>query len=105
MRMKRSWAPTIRVLWFSTAILLAALAAAPQACAQTATPDALQRLAASYRANPNVKDRAALLHYAAAHSRKVDGALARLALVRGEISQGRAQDVQAQLDSAAPYLR
>ncbi len=109
MRTKRSWALTIRVPSFRvlspTALLvLAALVAMPLWCAQSGSTQALERLAASYRQSPNVKDRAALLHFAAAHTRVVDGALARLAIARGELSQGRVQQSLGHLDSAAPRL-
>ncbi len=105
MRMKRSWAQTIRVPWFSTTLLLlAAMAAGPLACGQSSAADPLHRLAASYRSKPNVKDRAALLHFASANTRNLDGALARLALARGELAQGRPQDALNHLQSAEPRL-
>lgn len=105
MKMKRSLAQTIRVRWFSSIVLfLAAAVAGLPACGQTDTASSLQRLAESYRKSPNAKDRAALLHLAAANNRNQNGALARLALARVDIDQGRAADALKMLDLAAPHL-
>lgn len=104
MRKKRFSAPAIRVLWYSSIVcLLAALGTLP-ASGQTDAARTLERLSASYRKAPSAKDRAALLHFAAANNRNQYGALARLALARVDIDQGRASEAITQLDRASSHL-
>lgn len=119
MKTRRSWAQTIRAPWFSiretrrslratccsaVLFLLAVGLAVMPAPGQGAPADPLQRLAASYRASPNLKDRAALLHFAAANPRSLDAALARLALARGEVALGRPQDALQHIEQATVRL-
>jgi soluble lytic murein transglycosylase len=105
MKTKRCWDPIIRARLYSSLLILLAIAgAALPGYGQTDRDAALQRLAASYRKSPNAKDRAALLHYAAANNRTEHGALARLAIARGDIAQGRADEALKLLDNAAPHL-
>lgn len=96
----------IRVLWFSSVVTLAAigLAGIPAAGGPTSADVTLERLASAYRKSPNAKDRAALLHFAADNNRNQNGALARLALARVELDQGRPGDAIQYLDRADSRL-
>jgi len=102
---KRYLVRTIQGRSFSSvACALAITLATVFVSGQSNSARTLERLASSYRKDANAKDRAALLHFAADNNRNQNGALARLALARVDLDQGRPEEAITNLDRAASQL-
>ncbi len=80
-----------------------ALALASLACS-AAPVSSLETLASNYRKTPNPRTRAAVLHFANAHSKDQSGALALLVLGATEIDQRQFGDAVRHLDAARKRL-
>lgn len=93
-------APTIQVRWhrFWQAATLACLGSL------VLSAQSLDALAAGYRKTPNLKTRAALLHFATSHPADRSGALALFALAFGEIDERQFGDALQHLRAARKRL-
>lgn len=100
MKMKKCLDPNIRVLSFRSPLLFVLVVLlCVHGGGQT-----LERLSSAYAKAPTPVNRAALLRYAAAHTRDVNGALAYFAMARAESEAGAHQAALGHVESATARL-